>query len=258
MDPYLEDPDRWHSVHLMLIVAMAAALNRVLPIPYVAMVKEWLHVLPRRVEIQPDVLVNIEPACGRSDGSVAVLERTQVTADVPYIVQSVEDEPRQRFLNIIRGLEEGEVVATLECLSHSNKSPGKDRDAYLRKQKAICGSNTHLIEIDLLRAGAPTLAVPIERLDNVPLDYLVCLHRGGTGPRYEVWPATVRQRLPRISVPLEAGIPDVVLDVQAVLERAYEDGAYSRVIDYRVEPVPPLTAENSDWVDTLLKTKGLR
>jgi len=258
MDPYLEDSDRWQSVHLMIIASTAAVLNRVLPPPYVAVAEEWLRVLPTRRRIRQDVSISVEPANYRPDGNLAVLERTTVSADEPYIVQVVEDEPRQRFLNIVRGLDAGEVVATIECLSYSNKLPGKDRDAYLRKQKSICHTNTHLIEIDLLRSGAPTLAVPIERLDDVPFDYLVCLHRGGTGPRYEVWPATVKQALPKISVPLEDGLPDVTLDLQAVLERAYDDGAYSRIVDYRAVPVPPLSAENAEWADSLLRAKGYR
>jgi hypothetical protein len=257
MDPYLEDPDIWQSIHLMVVASTAAVLNRVLPSPYVAVVEEWLRVLPSRKRIRPDATVDVDPKRDRSGGGIAVLERTSVSADEPLIVQAVEDVPRQRFLNIVRGRDEGEVVTTIECLSHSNKSPGKDRHAYIRKQKAICHTNTHLIEIDLLRAGTPTLAVPIERLDDVPFDYLTCLHRGGTGPRYEVWPTTIRQPLPKISVPLEDGVPDVTLDLQAVLNRAYDDGAFSRILNYRSEPIPPLSQEDADWADKLLKKKGL-
>jgi hypothetical protein len=256
MDPYLESPDIWGSFHHNLIVYTAAALNRVLPAPYVAVVEEWLHVLPPRQGFRPDVVIGDAPTVSR--GKTALLERGATTGDDPLIVEALEDEPRQRFVNVVRAHDASEVIATLEYLSHANKAPGRDRDAYLRKQKAVCASETHLIEIDLLRAGSPTLAVPLERLDSTDYDYLICLHRGGTGVRYEIWPATVQQRLPRIFVPLEAGFPDVVLDVQAVLERAYDEGAYARLLDYSKAPVPPLSAENAEWADALLTAQGLR
>ncbi|HLK60702.1 MAG TPA: DUF4058 family protein [Chthonomonadaceae bacterium] len=256
MDPYLEAPGIWESFHHSLIVYTAAALNRVLPAPYVAIVEEWLHILPPRQSIRPDVVIGDAPA--PSLGNVALLERTTVTGDAPIIVEALEDEPRRRFVNVVRAHDASVVLATLEYLSHANKAPGRDRYAYLRKQRAICASDTHLIEMDLLRAGSPTLAVPLERLDDTPYDYLCCLHRGGTGARYEIWPATVQQSLPHISVPLEAEVPDVILDVQAVLERAYDEGAYARLLDYSREPVPPLSAENAAWANALLKAQGLR
>ena len=56
----------------------------------------------------------------------------------------------------------------------------------------------------------------------------------------------IEQPLPRIAVPLEAGFPDTILDVQAVLERAYDEGAYVRRLDYSKAPAPPLSAENAE------------
>nr|WP_034427457.1 DUF4058 family protein [Candidatus Entotheonella palauensis] len=41
-------------------------------------------------------------------------------------------------------------------------------------------------------------------------DDLVCLHRGGEGQRYEVWARGLRERLPRIRVPLSEGDRDLV------------------------------------------------
>lgn len=256
MDPYLEAPGIWESFHHNLIVYTAAALNRVLPPAYVAVVEEWLHVLPPRQGIRPDVVIGDAPTPVGSRGNVALLEHNTVMGDTPLIVEALEDAPRQRFVNVVRAHDASEVIATLEYLSHANKSPGQGRDAYLRKQRAVCDSDTHLIEIDLLRAGPPTLAVPLERLDATSYDYLICLHRGGTGARYELWPATVQQSLPRISMPLEEGFVDAILDVKAVLECAYNEGAFSRLINYRAEPIPPLSGKNAEWADALLKEQG--
>jgi hypothetical protein len=50
----------------------------------------------------------------------------------------------------------------------------------------------------------------------------------------------------------------VVLDLQAVFDRCYEEGAYARRLDYRREPVPPLSYNEVTWADTLLRQRGLR
>jgi hypothetical protein len=101
--------------------------------------------------------------------------------------------------------------------------------------------------------------VPRERLvSRGNWDYLVCLHRGKQGNRCEVWPVTVRQSLPRIHVPLADGDPDVVLDLHAVFNRCYDEGAYARRLDYRREPTPPLQGEDGMWVDEVLCDRRLR
>lgn len=87
---------------------------------------------------------------------------------------------------------------------------------------------------------------------------LVCLHRGGQGNRCEVWPITLRQPLPRIRVPLADGDPDVVLDLQTVFNRCYDEGAYTRRLDYRGEPTPSLDGDDAAWAEQLLRTKGVR
>ena len=84
------------------------------------------------------------------------------------------------------------------------------------------------------------------------------LHRGGHNGEFETWPNRLRNRLPRIAVPLDEGVADVVLDLQAVLERCYDEAGYARKMDYRSEPVPPLSPEDAAWADALLREKGLR
>jgi hypothetical protein len=89
-------------------------------------------------------------------------------------------------------------------------------------------------------------------------DYLFCLHRGRQGNRYEVWPVTLRQSLPRIHVLLADGDPDVVLDLQAVFNRCYDEGAYARRLDYWRESTPPLQGEDAVWADQVLHDRRLR
>lgn len=89
-------------------------------------------------------------------------------------------------------------------------------------------------------------------------DYLVCLNRSDRRNECQVWLSTVRVPLPRIAVPLDVGIPDVILDLQIVFDRFYDAGFYQRRLDYTEEPMPPLSQEDTIWADALLRAKGLR
>lgn len=84
------------------------------------------------------------------------------------------------------------------------------------------------------------------------------LHRSGAENRYEVWGIPLRQRLPRVRVPLAGDDPDVILDLQATFDRCYDQGAYARRLDYRQEPLTPLQGEDAIWADALLRERGLR
>ena len=66
------------------------------------------------------------------------------------------------------------------------------------------------------------------------------------------------RRLPVIPIPLKPGDPDARLDLQAVLDAAYDRAGYDLEIDYRSEPNPPLGGELAAWADQLLRSKGLR
>ncbi|MFN3422965.1 MAG: DUF4058 family protein, partial [Armatimonadota bacterium] len=63
---------------------------------------------------------------------------------------------------------------------------------------------------------------------------------------------------PTIPVPLLPPDPDVALDLNSVVASVYERGAYDRIIDYRQPPPPPLTDEESQWLDNWLREKKLR
>jgi hypothetical protein len=225
MDPYLEDPVLWSGVHQGLITRSRNTLNRLLPDGYAANIGERLNIFK--------------------------------TAEV-----------REVFIEILPVGEETRVVTVIEVLSHINKARGSEgHELYLTKQRELLQSGVNLIEIDLLRRGEHTAAVPHEELlrrgredllQRGRWDYLVCLHRSGQRGRYETWPRTVRERLPRIWIPLENGLPDITLDLQEVFDHNYDDGAYRRRIDYGRVPIPPMDDLDTKWADALLKSAGLR
>lgn len=264
MDPYLEHPARWPGVHQGLITYIMSALNAVLPPRYVADIGERLYILQPEQErgIYPDVVVvehpSIEMPMEQDVGGTAL---AVAVSDPPWVMTVEPMEMREVFVEIFPVADEGRLVTVIEVLSPSNKTAGSPgRQLYLTKQQEILESQTHLIEIDLLRRGEHTVAAPRGNLLQRGLwDYLVSLHRGGQkGRRFEVWAIPLRQRLPRIRVPLADGDSDVVLDLQAVFNRCYDESAYARRLDYRREPAVALVSSDAEWATSLLRERGLR
>jgi hypothetical protein len=174
----------------------------------------------------------------------------------PVVVTVPHDEIREPYIEIHAAGEDPRVVTTIEVLSLSNKTPGAHgRDLYLRKQREILASQIHLVEIDLLRAGQHTTAVPLGRArpQTGPFDYHVCVHRFDNLEDYFVYPIRLPDRLPEIGVPLLPGDEDVPVDLQAVFERCYDAGPYRRRIRYGQVPLePPLEADRQAWIGQLL------
>ena len=276
MDPYLESPAFWRGVHTNLVVFIGRALNIHLPPGFAAKVEErvylqWEDNPSENRFVQPDVMIRREPVPvylpverGEERGGTAVLERPvdNVTElETPYEVVLLSPRERERFIEVVTTGDESRVVAVIEVLSPANKTPGSGRREYLSKQKALLGSETHLLEIDLLRGGQHTVAVPEQavRERSKTWDYLFCLHRGGEDEHYQYWAKTVRDRLPRtLFVPLTDGVPDAILDLQAVFEEVCDAGRYPRQADYTAAPFPPLAPEDEAWANALLQAAGLR
>lgn len=49
-----------------------------------------------------------------------------------------------------------------------------------------------------------------------------------------------------------------LLDLQVVFNRVYQEGPYTRLIDYTAAAQPPLAAEEAAWAETLLQQARLR
>lgn len=250
MDPYLEVPELWPGFHNSLIVYISDYLQPLLRPRYIAALEERVFVEgPQPREYIPYVRLKQErPPRGR--GGTAVLD-----ADEALEVQLPALEMHESYLEILDRHSGQRVVAVLEVLSPTNKYTGPGRDSYLAKQREILTSQAHLIEIDLLRRGPHTMAVPewIAR-QRASYDYLICVNRAaGLRDRFRLYPRQLRQHLPRIRVPLADGDPDVVLDVQAVVAQTYEAGSYVERLRYDQPCVPSLSAEDQAWADEVIR-----
>jgi hypothetical protein len=176
-------------------------------------------------------------------------------------------EPQRANCVEIRDPSRGHRLVTLiEIASPSNKRPGPDRQAYLRKQSEVLGSDANLIELDLLRTGErlimdPSLRAAVEGSTPTP-DYVVIIDRSwrrGEPLRVcQVFSIALTGMLPVISVPLRQGQNEVLLDLQQIFNRAYDSGPYRRgAVDYSQPPRPPLKDEAATWAEQVLRERGV-
>ncbi len=249
MDPYLEHPQIWPGVHSRLVVYFADQLQPLLRPRYVAAVEERVFVEGPDRQIIPDVWLRRTGQPERGP-SVAVAD-----ADEPVLVQVPELEIHESYIEILDRHSGQSVVTVIEVVSPANKFPGPGRDSYLAKQREVRSSTAHLVEIDLLRTGRHVLAVPewVAR-GRGPYEYLVCANRaGGLRDLFDLYPRRLRERLPRIRIPLAGDDPDVPLDIQAAMAQVYDAGAYSDRINYQSPCRPPLEAGDQAWADERVK-----
>jgi hypothetical protein len=257
MNPYLERP--WGDVHARLIIYASDQLNARLPGDLRARAEERVYLETPEGPggyRRPDVRI-IEEGWERGPrgGSVGVLEPEVAE---PLIFHSVTDPIIETYLKIIDVNARGRVVTGIEILSLTNKLPGDGRRAYLKKQRELKEAGVHSVEIDLLREGGSPLAIPIERMPpERRTPYRACVHRMGDKDQFEVYPFPLRQKLPAIRIPLREEDADVLLDLQALINQAYDNAGYD-AIDYTLDADPPLSGEDAVWADALLREKGLR
>ena len=259
MDPYLEDPSLWPSVHHLLISQIGTTLNKLLPPGYVAAFGERVFVAGPDRDIYPDVSVKEGVRAGET--ALASTSRAATAqSDPPWVIAVASDEVVESCVEVRALAENQPVVTTIEVLSPRNKTAGSEgRQLYRQKQREILASDTHLLEIDLLRSGQHTVAAPREALlRRGPYHYLVSLSRGHQRYECEVWGVPLGCRLPRIRVPLAGSDADVILDLQTALEQVYEAGALERVLDYTRPPTISLAPSDAHWAHELLESRGYR
>jgi hypothetical protein len=249
MDPYLEHPDFWPGVHNELVVYLRDQLQPLLRPRYIAATETRLYIeMPKR-QFVPDVLIRKGRDRPRT-GTHAVAE-----VDEAETVELTGNEIEEAYIEILDMQADQHVVTVIEVVSPSNKAPGDGRELYLKKQREVIASDIHLVEIDLLRAGQHVISVPEwAARDHGHYDYLVCINRADRPRwRYTIYRRTVRDRLPRIGIPLAEPDPDVPLDLQAALARVYEMGSYRDRVRYDAPCRPPLSEEDQAWANELVK-----
>lgn len=239
MNPYLEHEFVWKDFHITCMPVIRELLKKQVGDAYTVLVGEHLYIHEPSAEERR--------LAGHADVSVASAVRGEPGSNgnrqaAPVTVLFRLDEGVESLPNVeIRDREGNRLVTVIELLSPSNKRAGRDRDQYIRKRQEVLFSDAHFIELDLLRGG-PRL--PAENLPEC--DYYAAVSRAEDRPRVGVWPVRVRERLPKIPVPLIAPDPDLSLDLQEMLDLVYDRSQYGQQI-YRRPVTPPLSAADAEW-----------
>jgi hypothetical protein len=255
MDPYIEASGAWSVFHFSFISECGRYLNQRLPPNYVATLGDRIELVSEEDldlairPVGPDVAVSYDPhragkrAPAASETPVAMLEPKRLSQDIEWL-----DEPKQLYVQVRRA-PELQVVTEIELLSPSNKRKGgEDRAAYLAKRRALFRHGVNLVEIDLLLGG--------ERLkmrDPFPAgDYFGFVTHAKNAHLCDVYPWSLRTKLPAMPVPLKEDEGQVSLDLASVFDATYDDGRFDMVVAYG-EPPAMLSDSDRSWAVEQLK-----
>jgi Protein of unknown function (DUF4058) len=246
MNPFLEQNDTWEDFHNDFMARMREALAREIRPNYIAKVETRIYIRELLAEERAlfgkaDVSVSRSPRTSRKGVSVA---ESTVAAPQQLSFPNV-DEERQCWIEII-DVRTRKVVTVIEVLSPTNKRSGPDRDDYLNKRATLTLGLVNFVEIDLRRCGTRPQPPGLPHCD-----YYVLVARKQEWPRFDFWPLGLRDRLPVIGVPLLPPDADVLLDLQAVLNRTYDAAGYGDYV-YSETPEPPLSPEDAAWAKSLI------
>jgi hypothetical protein len=247
MDPYLEQ--RWRDFHNRFATYACDALQPDLPADLRARIEERVYVESFDFDarqVVPDVEIYETTGKPQARGGTAAAVAEDVGVAQPFVV-FVPLEITERYVQIVDVRTGGTVVTVIELLSPSNKTSGRGREEYVGKQRQTVQAGVNLVEIDLIRGGQPTTLakpglIPPHRLAT----YHASIYRGADPDRLEFYAMPLRQRLPRLPIPLRRSDPRVILDLQGIVDTAFDRGRYDD-IDYSQPLNPPLDPADEQW-----------
>lgn len=255
MDPYLEP--YWHDIHVALVGSARNALNENLPPHYVARSEERIAVDTDNPDhshsFRPDVVISrpdpefYEPQPGES------VETQTIDAPIKFTVMF---EPIiEHYIKIISSDDET-VVTIIEFLSPTNKI-GRGATEYLQKRDEFLSAGVNVVEIDLVRRGDWRALIRPASL-GIDTPYRVITRLAGDHRSAHGYPIRFDHRLPKIQIPLRAGDPKVILELQPLLDAAYRGGRYGQTLNYAKPLDPPPTAAEASVIEQLLKGTAAR
>jgi hypothetical protein len=245
MNPWLEQDDVWEDFHSRYLPAIAAELARGVGTSYFVKIEQQLYIHESSAEERA--------LLGRADVGIGHARPLQpreglagtITAPMYAVIPPVPETIRHSWIEI-RDKRRRSVVTVIELLSPSNKRNGPDRAAYFAKRHHLLQSETHFVEIDLLRGGP---RMPLEKLPSC--DYYLMVSRAEDRPEVALWPVKLPEALPEMPVPLLAPDKPIMVNLQAVLNTVYDQSTYANYI-YEGHPQPPLTADEMNWAREFL------
>jgi hypothetical protein len=249
MNPYFENPEIWAEVHHLLMSLLAETLNPLLLPKYRVAIEKRVY----QMSGDDLLLVGIPDVTVGRAGNAPVKASTAIVSKPMQVTVPMPIDIREGYLEV-RELATQEVVTVIEVLSPSNKRSGRGQAAYETKRREVLASQTHLVEIDLLRGGEP---MPILGQRDGE-DYRILVSRSDHRPRADLYGFNLPESIPVFSLPLRSEDAEPSIDLQGLLYQVYERAGYGVVLDYGQEPVPALSAENAAWLNDWLQSQGLR
>ncbi|MEM9266668.1 MAG: DUF4058 family protein [Cyanobacteria bacterium P01_F01_bin.13] len=244
MDPHLENPEIWPEVHSRLIVAIADSLAPNLHPNYYAAIEKRTYLDTPEDSILigiPDVSITSRPPERKTESS-----STTTLPQAEIVTLPLPEEVTERYLEI-RDTQTSAVITAIEILSPKNKRSGEGRDAYLRKRQQVLTTQTHLVEIDLLRSQTP---MPLGT--QTKTDYRILVSRSNTRPKAELYGFNLQQFMPPFPIPLKSGDMEPEIKLKTILDDIYDRAGYSFRIDYQQPVKPALDQETQQWATELI------
>ncbi len=220
MDPYLEDSRYWPTFHQQFISALGDALQPALSDKY----------------------------------RLRTGTRTYHTDQVLF-TSIIKEEHKEPFLEIRLKSSSDKLVTLVELVSPTNRTQAEGRKRYELRRKDARAEGAHLVELELVLQGQTVLDADLTNVAD--RQYICCVTRAGRPVKHEIYGTVISKRLPRVRLPLIADERDLVLDVQALVNRVY-DRCFEGNVDYSKDPGVPLSVEDHKWLEQVLTSENLR
>lgn len=260
MDPYLEP--HWLDVHTSLVSRGRDALNGRLPDDLIASAEERVAVESAEGDERlfgPDVRVFELPDDEAAAAEVPVpgLPGAGGVQLAPVRLLAQAEPITERFIRVVEAGTE-RLVTVIEFVSPTNKR-GEGLHAFRSKRAEFLTAGVNFVEIDLVRTGDwRVLLWPHRCPARYVTTYRATVRIPSEPAAAYLQPIPLRQRLPEITIPLRRDDPAVRLDLQQLVDEAYDNGRYARRLGYAGPCVPPLGPADAAWADARLQAAGRR
>ncbi len=250
LNPYLQR--RWQSAHASLIVYLRDQILPALPNGLSATIEEGISVDldDPSPDYRPDV--HIHEDWGNLKGVTEPQGGVGIALAPPALVVKRKDPIKQRFIEIVDSASNDRVITVIEILSPTNKQGGSGIANYQDKQRTVLAGGASLVEIDFLRGfkWTPVLGVNLV-LANRRDDYRVAVTRATSMDDTALYRCPLREPLPNIPIPLRPSDADIVVSLQALMDKTVENSGLT-ARHYQEAPQPPLSPEDAAWAEALL------
>jgi hypothetical protein len=242
MNPYLEAA-HWAGVHHWLITELAIALYSQLSPDYYAAVEVRIYEM---TDFEAGLLSTPDP--GPQPAPIHPAQSSAVTAPIAVLLPTLQTF-REGYLEV-RKVVTHQVITVIELLSPPNKQPGKGRSQYAQKRQDILASQTHLVEIDLLRKGK-SMAFSSAA---TPTHYRILVSQSQRRPRADLYGFNLQEMIPTFPLPLTGEDAEPMINLKTYLDNLYDLGRYELQIDYVQEPPQPKLADaDRQWCNSILQ-----